>query len=659
MNNTPNKTQNAITPMPNELLLALGSILKPTPEDIQRLSVTYNFPAERIQTFVSFCQKNPLPPNPNFIRPLAVAPRPISMGPQNTTTNVQTQPTTNTIKKVKEEKKEQSTQIKKMKKPEKPEEKEKKKKSTDEFSISKIPKKKDKSEIEKRVDSLMSEGNFKLENCKKLIEIMENVQDENKLYLIKSLSKNSKFSFYKKFINQNGLLILKNWLNNSPSKQLVHDIFQLLYQLPITLDDLKSSEIGKTIKKFNKLEDSINNFYSSEIKEILKKLMDKWKNIIKNEKVSLSSPTTTSEQNNEIKQEKKGIFSNIASRKEEKKKELLKSSNTESSSKSIIEHQTDNVIIENEEKENKKKRKFKQKKVTWAPQLCHVKLYEVETQEKVPTKQNSYQQEYLSEKKMFEQKRIEHEKRLENMKETTPWVSLNALIFDNSFIRGSDSEEKLIQENRRLTDTMIQYQKDSEIPNTPTSPISSSNELSSSKGDENILQTLTSDPNLLTQLLGMLQQPTTNESVKQPEKSTNPYSTIQSSTNPYSTIQQTSTNFYSSVGSMSGGGGGGGYTTSINGSDGDSYQSNPYQSSNPYSSISNYYSTQNTQPGYSNEYSQMLKQQIPSVQSQQPYSVEEMNDPTTQQRCKFYNTPTGCKKGSNCQYLHSRDDYRI
>ena len=38
-------------PMPNELLLALGSILNPTPEDIQRLSITYNFPAERVLNF--------------------------------------------------------------------------------------------------------------------------------------------------------------------------------------------------------------------------------------------------------------------------------------------------------------------------------------------------------------------------------------------------------------------------------------------------------------------------------------------------------------------------------------------------------------------------------------------------------------------------------
>jgi predicted metal-dependent hydrolase len=62
------------------------------------------------------------------------------------------------------------------------------------------------------------------------------------------------------------------------------------------LEDLKSSEIGKTVKKFNKIEDSINNFLSSEIKEILKKLMEKWKNIIKNEKGSTVSSPTESKQ---------------------------------------------------------------------------------------------------------------------------------------------------------------------------------------------------------------------------------------------------------------------------------------------------------------------------------------------------------------------------
>jgi len=176
-------------------------------------------------------------PNPNF-RPLfAVAPKPIILplnaNVQIPTKTINTTTTTTTTTKSKEITKPTKETIKKEvekkteKKIEEKKKEEKKKKPTDEFSITKIPKKKDKSEIEKKIESLMIEGNFKIENCKKLIEIMEKVQDENKIYIIKTLSKHSKFSFFKKFIQQNGLLILKNWLNNSPSKQLVFDIFQV------------------------------------------------------------------------------------------------------------------------------------------------------------------------------------------------------------------------------------------------------------------------------------------------------------------------------------------------------------------------------------------------------------------------------------------------
>jgi hypothetical protein len=260
-----------------------------------------------------------------------------------------------------------------------------------------------------------------------------------------------------------------------------------------------------------------------------------------------------------------------------------------------------------EESVNKKKRKLSQKRVTWNPELCQIKLYEVDVMQPVPNK-NSYQQEYLSEKKMFEDRRFEHEKKLENMHATVDWGILKEYDFGN--VRGGNSEEKNIQENRKLIHSMVSYQFDNEIPDSPASPLSSSSLVGSE--NQNILQTLTQDPNLLTQLLGLLQQP----QVVQSTSSSN-------TTNPY---------MYSSNGN-------------------NSYQNNSYQNNvSPYGSLTSLFSNQWSNSGGGG-----------SGVSTQYYNKQEdySNEPTSQQRCKFYNSPIGCKKGSKCEYLHSRDDYRL
>jgi hypothetical protein len=268
--------------------------------------------------------------------------------------------------------------------------------------------------------------------------------------------------------------------------------------------------------------------------------------------------------------------------------------------------------IKNEEMEEStqhvnKKRKLKQKRVTWNPELCQIKLYEVEVMQPVPNK-NSYQQEYLSEKKMFEDRRFEHEKKLENMHATVDWGELKEYNF--GVVKGTNSEEKNVQENRKLIHSMVSYQFDHEIPDSPVSPISTNSLVGNE--NQNILQTLTQDPNLLTQLLGLLQQP----------QGVAPSSNVES--NPYQTM-------YSSNGNNS-------FQTNGN----TSYQTNNVS---PYGSLTSLFSNQwSGSNGNSGT---------------QYYKEDFSNDPTSQQRCRYYNSPIGCKKGSKCEYLHSRDDYRI
>jgi hypothetical protein len=152
------------------------------------------------------------------IRPMA--PKPTSLLPNFPTLNPPPQEIKKEEKKEKkEEKKEKKEPLKIPKKEEKKEEEEKK-----EPTGPKIPKKKDKTEFEKKIESYMSEGSLKVEHCKKFMEIMEN-EKEKRIYLIKILSKSK--LVYRKFIQFSGLTILKNWLNNSPSKELVNEILQV------------------------------------------------------------------------------------------------------------------------------------------------------------------------------------------------------------------------------------------------------------------------------------------------------------------------------------------------------------------------------------------------------------------------------------------------
>lgn len=282
--------------------------------------------------------------------------------------------------------------------------------------------------------------------------------------------------------------------------------------MPATVESLKSSGIGKTINKLKRDQfDDVSNikpikFFEeeptifSDIKESLKKLIEKWTKLIKDKE----------------KKEEKGIFSSISESVESKfkyfnnleKRETIKQIPVEQTSKSnqVKEPSQDkkrplevNPIIKTEEKPLKKQLK---KKLTWAPEekLHRYHTYTTEIEIEVKNSRNAYENERNNEKRLLQERKDQLKYKLSHMIPTTQWITPQFSGFDID--RGYESEEVHIQDKRCLQEEP-KYFLSHQIPESPSSPPPEIAE----EDQGNILHKLTQNPHLLSQLLGMIQTP--------------------------------------------------------------------------------------------------------------------------------------------------------
>jgi len=166
--------------------------------------------------------------------------------------NINVPQTVFTKKEKEEEKVKEEPKKKKEKREEKVEEKKEEKKKKDSQTTYKIPKKKEKPEFERKLDSLLDEsgGVGTEKDVSPFIQLMDD-EKANHIYLLQSLTR-TKHSIQKRFISLNGLFKLNNWLLDSSKMNILKDIIELLLVIPVTIDQLKSSGIGKTINKLKR-----------------------------------------------------------------------------------------------------------------------------------------------------------------------------------------------------------------------------------------------------------------------------------------------------------------------------------------------------------------------------------------------------------------------
>lgn len=243
--------------------------------------------------------------------------------------------------------------------------------------------------------------------------------------------------------------------------------------------------------------------------------------------------------------------------------------------------------------ENPPKKPLK-KKVTWAPEekLHKYHTYTTEIEIEVKNSRNAYEIEKNNEKRVLQERKDQLKYKLSHMIPTTQWITPQFNGFDIE--RGYESEEIHIQDKRCLQ-VEPKYFLSHQIPDSPLSPPPEI------IGDEqsDILQTLTENPHLLSQLLGMIQQP---QQPQQTQQTQIPYQTI-----PYSSQPLYETNPYST---------------------------NLYTSPNPYSSI-----IQSPPPPLSTSF---INISLPNQNVDQKQKL----------KCRFYNTNVGCRNGNNCPFYH-------
>jgi len=158
-----------------------------------------------------------------------------------------------------------------------------------------------------------------------------------------------------------------------------------------------------------------------------------------------------------------------------------------------------------EEKPTKKEKIIGKKKLTWAPddKLHRYHTYTKEVEIEVKTSTNAYQLEKNLEKKLIQERKESIKNKLSQMQPTTQWISPQFNGFDID--RGFESDELHVQD-KRCSQEEPKYYLNHLIPDTPSSPI-----IIIPDEKEDILQTLTQNPHMLSQLLGMI-QPQKNDS---------------------------------------------------------------------------------------------------------------------------------------------------
>jgi hypothetical protein len=264
--------------------------------------------------------------------------------------------------------------------------------------------------------------------------------------------------------------------------------------LPVTIDNLKSSGIGKTINKLQ----STNS--DPTLAGEIKKLIDKWTRLVKEKK------------------EDKGVFGSLAQEEEKpkpslpsfKKKEVAPPVEEKHPKKREIEKISTEDPVDTQPKKIKTK-----KKLTWAPEdkLCQIKEYIVEvTIPLVHAGSNASKMDREYEKNVRTKERDGKMNKFASMAAQAPWITPAENGWEIS--RGYDSNEVHIQDKRSSSIEPSIYQSKYGIPESPGSP----------SGEGDILSSLVSNPDLLTQLLSSIQPTTTVEPIQQIPTFSNPYS---------------------------------------------------------------------------------------------------------------------------------------
>jgi len=132
----------------------------------------------------------------------------------------------------------------------------------------------------------------------KLLELMSEAKSADAQSLLLNVVAFSRRPDIKKtFIDNNGLTILKEWLIQAikgRNSQLVRQELKVIYTLPITVDTLSKSGMGRLVKK---LEGHSNDV----VKKWATRIMNNWKEVVLNaSKKAESSPTRPEKKENEV-----------------------------------------------------------------------------------------------------------------------------------------------------------------------------------------------------------------------------------------------------------------------------------------------------------------------------------------------------------------------